>query len=78
MAKIEPDFLKIDGSLIKNIHNSKDFDVVKAIIDFAKLYNIKTVAEFVEDEEIYILVKELGSDYSQGYYFGKPNAIQNI
>ena len=72
LAKIEPDYLKIDGSLIKNIVHTKDFDVVKTIINFAKLYGIKTVAEFVEDEDIYILVKELGIDYSQGYYFGKP------
>jgi len=78
LSKIEPDFLKIDGSLIKNIANSKDFDVVKTIIDFAKMYDINTVAEFVENEDIYILVKELGIDYSQGYYFSKPLAIEDI
>ncbi len=78
LAKIEPDFLKIDGSLIKNIENTKDFDVVKTIIEFAKMYNIKTVAEFVENEDIFILVKELDIDYSQGYYFSKPLALENI
>ena len=78
LAKMEPDFLKIDGSLIKNIENEKDFDVVKAIVDFAKMYNIKTIAEFVESEDIYVLVKELGIDYSQGYYFGKPIPFENI
>ncbi len=78
LSKLEPDYLKIDGSLIKNIHSTKEFDVVKAIIDFAKMYNIKTVAEFVEDEEIFVLVKELGIDYSQGYYFGKPLPIEEI
>jgi len=78
LAKIEPDYLKIDGSLIKNIHNTKDYDVVKTMIDFAKMYDIKTVAEFVENEDIYILVKELGIDYSQGYYFSKPLPIDEI
>ena len=78
LAKIEPDFLKIDGSLIKNIKNKKDYDVVKTIIDFAKMYNIKTVAEFVENEEIHSLVKELGIDYSQGYYFSKPLSLKDI
>jgi len=78
LAKMEPDFLKIDGSLIKNIENQKDFDVVKAIVDFAKMYDIKTIAEFVENEDIYVLVKELGIDYSQGYYFSKPIAFENI
>jgi diguanylate cyclase (GGDEF)-like protein/PAS domain S-box-containing protein len=78
LAKIEPDYLKIDGSLIKNIRNQKDFDVVKTIVEFAKMYNIKTVAEFVENEEIFILTKELGIDYSQGYYFGKPISVDEI
>lgn len=78
LSKLEPDYLKIDGSLIKNIHNTKEFDVVKTIIDFAKMYGIKTVAEFVEDEDILVLVKELGVDYSQGYYFGKPVSIEDI
>ena len=75
---MEPDFLKIDGSLIKNIENEKDFDVVKSIVDFAKMYNIKTIAEFVENEDIYVLVKELGIDYSQGYYFGRPVPFEDI
>lgn len=78
LAKIEPDFLKIDGSLIKNIENKKDFDVVKSMIDFAKMYDIKTIAEFVENEDIYVLVKELGIDYSQGYYFSKPVPFEEI
>jgi len=78
LANIEPDYLKIDGSLIKNIEHTKDFDVVKTIINFAKMYNIKTVAEYVENEEIYILVKELGIDYSQGYYFSKPLALDEL
>jgi c-di-GMP phosphodiesterase len=78
LAKLEPDYLKIDGSLITNIHNTKEFDVVKTIIDFSKMYGIKTVAEFVENEDIYILVKELGIDYSQGYFFGEPLSIDEI
>lgn len=78
LAKLEPDFLKIDGSLIKNIENQKDFDVVQTVVDFAKMYNIKTIAEFVENEVIYQLVKKLGIDYSQGYYFSKPLSIEEL
>ncbi len=78
LAKIEPDYLKIDGSLIKNIENKKDFDVVKTIISFAKMYNIKTIAEFVENEKIFDLVKQLDIDYSQGYYFSKPLAHNEL
>ena len=76
LSKIEPNFLKIDGSLIRNIVHTKDFDVVKAIINFAKMYDMKTIAEFVEDEDLFILVKELGIDYSQGYYFSKPLSFE--
>lgn len=78
LARLEPDFLKIDGSLIRNIENKKDFDVVQTVVEFAKMYNIKTVAEFVENETIHGLVQKLGIDYSQGYYFSKPLAIDEI
>ena len=66
-------FLKIDGSLIKNILEDKNsFYVVESIVNFAKKMNIKTVAEFVENEEVFNLLKEIGVDYFQGYYFSKP------
>jgi len=72
-------FIKIDGSLIKNIQNSKDFEIiVKTILDIAKNFNIKTVAEFVANEDIYNKVKELDIDLSQGYYLDKPLTYEQI
>jgi PAS domain S-box-containing protein len=69
----QPDILKIDGCLIKNIEESEySYSVVKSIVTFAKEQNIQTIAEFIENEAIYKIVKELGVDFSQGYYFGKP------
>ncbi len=74
-----PDILKIDGSLIKNIENSKySLNIVETIVSFAKKQNIKTVAEFVENENIYTILKNLGVDYSQGWYFGKPLPLEEI
>ncbi len=73
LSDFQPDILKIDGSLIKNI--DKDmyaYSVVKSILTFAKEQKMQTVAEFVENESIFRVVKELGIDFSQGYYFGKP------
>lgn len=73
LIKLKADYLKIDGSLIKNITKDKsNYMVVLTIVQFAKSLGLKTVAEFVENEEIFNLVKEMGVEYSQGYYFAQP------
>lgn len=72
----QPDILKIDGSLIKNILiDEYSLSVVKTIIAFAKSQDIELVGEYVESKEIYELLKSLGVQYSQGYYFGKPDVL---
>ncbi len=76
LLQYEPDLLKIDGSLIKNIKDNKlSRNIVETIVIFAKKQKIKTVAEFVENEEIYNIIKNMGIDYSQGYAFGKPEEL---
>lgn len=76
LLEFEPDLLKIDGSLIKNIITDKySQNIVETIVTFAKRQHIKTVAEYVENEEIFDYLKNLGVDYSQGYYFGKPEYL---
>ena len=73
VLKLYPDGVKIDGSLIKNILEDKNSKViVKTVVSFAKGMKIKTVAEFVENEEIFNVLKEMGIDYFQGYYFSHP------
>lgn len=73
LVKIKADYLKIDGSLIKNIDKDNNaYLVVSTIVEFARKLGIKTVAEFVENEKIFNITKELGIDYSQGYYFSEP------
>lgn len=79
LSKLKISFIKIDGSLIQNIHNSKDLEIiVRTISNIAKEFNVKTVAEFVANEEIYNKVKELNIDYSQGFYFDKPISYNSI
>ncbi len=74
---LNTDFLKIDGSLIKNIHeDNHSYNIVKSIALFAKESNIKTVAEFVHCKKVFEVCKELGIDYFQGYYFSPP--VENI
>jgi diguanylate cyclase (GGDEF)-like protein len=73
LIKLQPDGVKIDGSLIKNIVNDKNSQIiVKTIISFAQKMNIKTIAEFVENKEIFEYLKNLNIDYYQGYYFSPP------
>jgi diguanylate cyclase (GGDEF)-like protein len=74
LLEIELDFIKIDGIFIKNIANSKrDENIVRAIVKLAKTLDIKTVAEFVENEDIMNKIRECGIDYAQGYHIGKPD-----
>jgi len=76
LIKLKADFLKIDGSLIKNLDKDKNaLVVVSTIVEFSKKLGMKTIAEFVENEEIFKIVKDLGIDYSQGYYFSAPKDI---
>ncbi|GAB6074133.1 EAL domain-containing response regulator [Nautilia lithotrophica] len=73
IIEAKADIIKIDGILIKDIDKDKTKqDIVEAIVNFAKKENKKTVAEFVENEEIFNTIKKLKVDYSQGYYFSKP------
>ncbi|HEY7866007.1 MAG TPA: EAL domain-containing protein, partial [Psychromonas sp.] len=73
LSKLDVDYIKIDGSLIKNIDNDpSQLATVESILHFANKMNIKTIAEFVETKNIYDILNDLGVDYSQGYYFSKP------
>ncbi len=70
---LEVDFIKIDGSLIREIYRDKNSQVItEAIIEFSKKLGRKTIVEFVHNEEVYEKVKLMGADYSQGYYLGEP------
>ena len=73
LTLLDIDFVKIDGSLIEKINSLKDLEIiVNTIANFSKEFKVKTVAEYVSNEEIYNKIKELNIDYCQGYYFDKP------
>ena len=76
MTTIRSDYMKIDGSLIKDMNTDSDARlVVETIIVFAKKLKKKTIAEYVHSKEIYDIVKELEIDYIQGYYLGEPKGV---
>ena len=67
------DFIKIDGSYIKDILENKNSQVVaKTILDFAHQKNIPVIAEYVHSKEVYEYVKAMGVDYAQGYEVAQP------
>ena len=73
LKHLHADILKIDGSFIRDIHNNNaDQLFVKALVDVARGMGMRTIAEFVENEQVYQRVRSLGVDYVQGYYLGKP------
>ena len=79
LTLLDIDFVKIDGSLIEKINSSKDLEIiVNTIANFSKEFKVKTVAEYVSNEDIYNKIKELNIDYCQGYYFDKPLSYDSI
>lgn len=71
------DIVKIDGFLIKKLDDDpKALSIVEGLVSFCNKTGIETVAEFVENEKIHIIVRQLGITYSQGYLFGKPGDIR--
>jgi EAL domain-containing protein (putative c-di-GMP-specific phosphodiesterase class I) len=73
ILEIAPDFIKIDGSLIKNIDtDNNSYELVKSIVAFSHALGKKTIAEFVHSKEIFEIAKSLQVDLFQGYYFSEP------
>ncbi len=79
LKNLPVDFLKIDGSFIRDIANSDiDRAMVKSICEVATLMGKQTTAEYVETVAALEVLRELGVDYAQGYYLGKPAPIEQV
>ena len=73
ILEMQPDYLKIDGSLVKNIDTDESsYILVKAIIDFSHKLGITVIAEYVHSKKIFSLLQELHVDEYQGFYFYEP------
>jgi diguanylate cyclase (GGDEF)-like protein len=71
--------IKIDGAFIRGLERgSKNFAIVKAVVSLARAFSMQTVAEFVENDAIRELLKELGVTYAQGHVVGKPEPIDEF
>jgi diguanylate cyclase (GGDEF)-like protein/PAS domain S-box-containing protein len=75
LMRLQADYIKIDGSIIKEIvHNKRSELITGVIVAFANKMGIKTIGEFVETKDIHKKLIELGVNQSQGYYFDQPHA----
>ncbi len=73
LVRLDPDYIKIDGSLVKNIDSDEtSYLIVKSINSFAHSLGIKSVAEYVHSKEVFDKLKDIGVDEYQGFYFSEP------
>ena len=76
IIKLDVDYIRIDGALIKNINSDNNlYLTVQTIVGFAKALKIKTVAEFVHNEDVLNCVQILDIDYSQGFFIDEPKEL---
>ena len=79
LAEMPVDIIKLDMSFIRRIHENKTtFRMVELAVEMAKSLGAPVVAEGVENEEQYRLLRQIGCDYIQGYYFSKPLPVADF
>lgn len=73
LAELPISFLKIEGWMVRNMqHNDRILSMVKSVVMLAKTLNIVTIAECVEDAKTAEILRDMGVDWAQGFYFGYP------
>lgn len=79
LKQLKVDYLKIDGSFVKQIMSSEtDRAMVSSINNIGHVMGIKTIAECVEDEDMLNALREIGIDYVQGYHIHRPEPITGL
>jgi diguanylate cyclase (GGDEF)-like protein/PAS domain S-box-containing protein len=76
LKSLPVDYLKIDGAFVRDmVHDPIDRAMVESIHNIGSVLNLKTIAEFVEDDEILQALREVGVDYAQGYGIARPRPL---
>ncbi len=79
LRSLPVDYLKIDGIFVKDIvNNPNDYAVVKSINEIGHFMGKKTIAEFVENDEILEILREIGVDFAQGYGIERKKPIVEL
>ncbi|MBL4297365.1 EAL domain-containing protein [Vibrio fluvialis] len=76
IVKLEPQVIKLDGSLIRNIDQDvKQRRIAQQLVQLCQVLNAKTVAEFVHNDDVRRISEEMGVDYLQGFHLGAPQRL---
>jgi len=79
LKQLPVNHLKIDGSFIRHIDTDPiDLAMTRSINEIGHVMGMSTMAEFVESEEIFQLLRQLGVDYAQGYHIAKPAPLNEL
>lgn len=79
LRSLPVDYLKIDGGLVRNIvHERCDRTIVDLVNQVAHMMNMRTIAEFVENDQILEQLQRLNIDYAQGYAIGKITKLEEV
>ncbi|WP_190287882.1 bifunctional diguanylate cyclase/phosphodiesterase [Marichromatium sp. AB31] len=79
LRDLEVDFLKIDGEFVQGIAtDSANLALIRSINDIGKILGKRTIAEHVENDATLALLEEIGIDFVQGYFIGRPEPLRNI
>lgn len=74
LIKLNADFVKIDAAIMKHVlDDGRAMEAVRSIVAFAREMKMKTVAEFISSQELLKAAEDLGIDYAQGFFIGKPS-----
>jgi len=78
LKNLPVDFLKIDGSFVKDMNtDAMNRAIVEAIHQVGHTLSIRTIAEFVENQDIVEHLRDIGVDFGQGYHFSKPEPLES-
>lgn len=76
LKQLPVDYIKIDGSFIQMMSTSKvDYEMVRFTNDISHMMGRQTIAEYVTDAAILDNLKDIGVDFAQGYWVGKPRPL---
>jgi diguanylate cyclase (GGDEF)-like protein len=79
LRNLPVDYIKIDGSFVRDIaHDIISLSIVESVNSIAHAMGMRTVAEYVENQQIYDLLKKMGVDYAQGYLISKPVPLSSL